>query len=170
MPVRMAASQGGPPIEWPARPARDRTVDRDRRRLRDEAVLRRRRRRGEGGAARRRSAAALHREWARPRGPRRAAVSVPCGGQALGDRRGGRTTEWVGGTFAAVAALAAVRRATERGLGEHVDFSLLEVMNIAGTMYSDLLNSMLGRPKVEGTPARTIELPSIEPTLDGWVG
>ncbi|TMA31830.1 MAG: CoA transferase [Deltaproteobacteria bacterium] len=83
---------------------------------------------------------------------------------------GGRTTEWVGGTFAAVAALAAVRRATERGLGEHVDFSLLEVMNIAGTMYSDLLNSMLGRPKVEGTPARTIELPSIEPTLDGWVG
>src|SRR5262249_7182658 len=33
---------------------------------------------------------------------------------------GGRTTEWVGGTFAAVAGLAAVRRATERGLGEHV--------------------------------------------------
>ncbi|HKA14448.1 MAG TPA: CoA transferase [Myxococcota bacterium] len=83
---------------------------------------------------------------------------------------GGRTTEWVGGTFAAVAGLAAVRRATERGLGEHVDFSLLEVMNIAGTMYTDLLNSMLGRPRVEGTPARTIELPSIEPTLDGWVG
>jgi crotonobetainyl-CoA:carnitine CoA-transferase CaiB-like acyl-CoA transferase len=83
---------------------------------------------------------------------------------------GGRTTEWVGGTFAAVAALAAVLRARASGLGEHVDFSLLEVMNIAGTMYSDLLNSLLGRPKVEGTPARTIELPSIEPTLDGWVG
>jgi crotonobetainyl-CoA:carnitine CoA-transferase CaiB-like acyl-CoA transferase len=83
---------------------------------------------------------------------------------------GGRTTEWVGGTFAAVAALAAVRRARERGLGEHVDFSLLEVMNIAGTMYTDLLNSMLGRPNVAGTPARSIELPSIEPTLDGWVG
>ena len=70
---------------------------------------------------------------------------------------GGRTTEWVGGTFAAVAALAAVRRALAHGLGEHVDFSLLEVMNIAGTMYSDLLNSMLGRPNVEGTPARSIE-------------
>ncbi len=83
---------------------------------------------------------------------------------------GGRTTEWVGGTFAAVAALAAVRRARAHGLGELVDFSLLEVMNIAGTMYSDLLNSMLGRPNVEGTPARSIELPSIEPTLDGWVG
>jgi crotonobetainyl-CoA:carnitine CoA-transferase CaiB-like acyl-CoA transferase len=83
---------------------------------------------------------------------------------------GGRTTEWVGGTFAAVAALGAVRRARTHGLGEHVDFSLLEVMNIAGTMYTDLLNSMLGRPNVAGTPARSIELPSIEPTRDGWVG
>ena len=63
-----------------------------------------------------------------------------------------------------------VRRARAHGLGEHVDFSLLEVMNIAGTMYTDLLNSMLGRPDVAGTPARSIELPSIEPTLDGWVG
>jgi crotonobetainyl-CoA:carnitine CoA-transferase CaiB-like acyl-CoA transferase len=83
---------------------------------------------------------------------------------------GGRTTEWVGATFAAVAALAAVHRARTAGLGEHVDFSLLEVMNIAGTMYADLLNSMLGRPEVEGTPSRTIELPSIEPSADGWVG
>jgi crotonobetainyl-CoA:carnitine CoA-transferase CaiB-like acyl-CoA transferase len=83
---------------------------------------------------------------------------------------GGRTTEWIGGTFAAVAALAAVRRARAHGLGEHVDFSLLEVMNIAGTMYTDLLNSLIGRPNVAGTPARSIELPSIEPTLDGWVG
>jgi crotonobetainyl-CoA:carnitine CoA-transferase CaiB-like acyl-CoA transferase len=83
---------------------------------------------------------------------------------------GGRTTEWVGGTFAAVAALAAVQRARAHGLGEHIDFSLLEVMNIAGTMYTDLLNSLLGRPNVEGTPARSVELPSIEPTLDGWVG
>ena len=69
---------------------------------------------------------------------------------------GGRTTEWVGGTFAAVAALAAVQRARAHGLGEYVDFSLLEVMNIAGTMYTDLLNSMLGRPNVAGTAA---ELP-----------
>jgi crotonobetainyl-CoA:carnitine CoA-transferase CaiB-like acyl-CoA transferase len=82
----------------------------------------------------------------------------------------GRITEWVGGTFAAVAALAAVRRARAHGIGEHVDFSLLEVMNIAGTMYTDLLNSMLNRPDVAGTPARSIELPSIEPTQDGWVG
>ena len=51
---------------------------------------------------------------------------------------GGRITEWVGGTFAAVAALAATRGARRTGRGEHVDFSLLEVMNIASTNYSDL--------------------------------
>jgi crotonobetainyl-CoA:carnitine CoA-transferase CaiB-like acyl-CoA transferase len=82
---------------------------------------------------------------------------------------GGRTTEWVGGTFAAVAALAAVQRARRTGRGEHVDFSLLEVMNIAGTMYGDLFHSVAGRPPCTA-PARTVEVPSIEPTKDGWVG
>jgi len=83
---------------------------------------------------------------------------------------GARVTEWVGGAFAAVAALAAVRRAVASGLGEHVDVSLCEAMSIAGTMYADLSNSLTGRPPVEGTPARTVEIPSIEPTADGWVG
>jgi crotonobetainyl-CoA:carnitine CoA-transferase CaiB-like acyl-CoA transferase len=82
---------------------------------------------------------------------------------------GGRMTEWLGGTFAAVAALAAVRRARERGVGEHVDFSLLEVMNIAGAMYADLFHGLAGRPPRD-LPARSVEIPSIEPTADGWVG
>jgi crotonobetainyl-CoA:carnitine CoA-transferase CaiB-like acyl-CoA transferase len=82
---------------------------------------------------------------------------------------GGRIGDWVGGTFAAVAALAAVRRAREHGFGEHVDFSLCEVVNIAGTMYSDLFHSLAGRPPL-ARPARSVELPSIEPTRDGWVG
>lgn len=82
---------------------------------------------------------------------------------------GGRITEWVGGTYAAVAALAALRRAREHGVGEHVDFSLLEVMNIAGTMYADLFHALAGRPPTD-RPARTVEVPSIEPTRDGWVG
>jgi len=82
---------------------------------------------------------------------------------------GGRITEWVSGTFAAVAGLAAVQRAQRTGQGEHVDFSMLEVMNIAGTMYSDLMASLAGRPEVEG-PVRSVEIPSIEPTSDGWVG
>jgi len=82
---------------------------------------------------------------------------------------GGRITEWVGGTFAAVAALAACRRARASGCGDHIDFSLLEVMTIAGTSYADLMASLAGRPPADG-PQRTVELPSIEPTRDGWVG
>ncbi|NQX87576.1 MAG: CoA transferase [Halioglobus sp.] len=82
---------------------------------------------------------------------------------------GGRITEWVGGTYAAVAALAAVRTARHCGLGDHIDFSLLEVMNIAGTSYADLTASLAGRPEIKGA-VRTVEVPSIEPTKDGWVG
>ena len=82
---------------------------------------------------------------------------------------GGRTTEWIGGTYAAVAALAALRRARETGHGEHVDFSLLEVMNGAASTYMDLLWSLLGRPPLRGS-AQSVETPSIEPTRDGYVG
>lgn len=82
---------------------------------------------------------------------------------------GGRITEWIGGTFAAVAGLAAVTRARHTGQGEHIDFSLCEVMNIGSTTYMDLMNSLMGRPAPLGPP-RSVEIPSIEPTLDGWVG
>ncbi len=82
---------------------------------------------------------------------------------------GGRITEWVGGTYAAVAALAACRKARDCGSGDHIDFSLLEVMNIAGTNYVDLMASLAGRPEMSA-PVRTVEIPSIEPTSDGWVG
>ena len=82
---------------------------------------------------------------------------------------GGLITEWIGGTFAAVAALAAARHARKTGQGEHIDFSLCEVMNIGSTTYLDLMDHMNGRPEPLGGP-RSVELPSIEPTLDGWVG
>lgn len=82
---------------------------------------------------------------------------------------GGQIGEWVGGTFAAVAALAATRRARATGQGEHVDFSLCEVMNIGSTTYMDLMDHLSGRPE-HPNPPRSVELPSIEPTLDGWVG
>ena len=82
---------------------------------------------------------------------------------------GGRTTEWIGGTYAAVAALAAVQRAQRTGHGEHVDFSLLEVMNAAASNFMDLLFSLLGRPPLGGS-AQSVETPSIEPTADGYVG
>jgi crotonobetainyl-CoA:carnitine CoA-transferase CaiB-like acyl-CoA transferase len=82
---------------------------------------------------------------------------------------GGRITEWVAGTYAAVAALAAAREARRSGIGDHIDFSLLEVMTIAGTGYADLMAGLAGRPAPRG-PMRTVEVPSIEPTKDGWVG
>ena len=70
---------------------------------------------------------------------------------------------------AAVAATAAVQRARRIGQGEYIDFSLCEVMNIGSTVYADLMGSLLGRPPIVGA-SRTVELPSIEPTSDGWVG
>lgn len=82
---------------------------------------------------------------------------------------GGRISEWVSGTFAAVAALAAVRRARSTGHGEHVDVSIAEAMTIAGGNYAEYIYELTGRPPIT-KPSRTFETPSIEPTLDGYVG
>ncbi len=82
---------------------------------------------------------------------------------------GGRTVEWLAGTFAAVAAQAAVYRAQRCGHGEYVDFSLAEVTNIAATNYANLMCSLLGVEASGGLP-QSVETPSIEPTRDGWVG
>ncbi|MBW2418509.1 MAG: CoA transferase [Deltaproteobacteria bacterium] len=81
---------------------------------------------------------------------------------------GGRITEWIGGTFGAVAALAAVQRARRSSRGEIVDFSLLEVMNYASSNFIELAFRLLG-VRLEG-PAQSVETPSIEPTADGYVG
>lgn len=82
---------------------------------------------------------------------------------------GGETTLWLAGTYAAVAALAAVARARRSGHGEHVDFSLYEALTIACTNYLDLTDRLLGSPPRAGLP-QSVETPSIEPTADGWVG
>jgi len=82
---------------------------------------------------------------------------------------GGRIPLWLGGTYAAVAALAAVQRAGRTGQGEHVDFSLFEAMTVAGTNYADLMFRILGIEIPTGLP-QSVETPSIEPTADGYVG
>jgi len=82
---------------------------------------------------------------------------------------GGRISEWIGGCFAAVAALAATRYARASGHGEHVDFSLQEVTAHATNTYLDMMWGILGRPPAEGAFAY-FETPSIEPTRDGFVG
>jgi crotonobetainyl-CoA:carnitine CoA-transferase CaiB-like acyl-CoA transferase len=82
---------------------------------------------------------------------------------------GGRIGEWTAGAYAAPGALAAVLRARRSGVGAHVDCSVAEVMAIAASTFSDTMHSMHGRPPLTTAP-RSIEVPSIEPTADGWVG
>jgi len=82
---------------------------------------------------------------------------------------GGRIAEWASGAFGAAASLAAVRHAMRTGRGAHIDVSMQEVMCICTNLFQDLMVSMLGRPALP-QPPRSIELPSIERTADGWVG
>lgn len=90
---------------------------------------------------------------------------------------GGRLGEWIGGAYAAVAALAAAWAARAHGRGEHVDVSLLDCMSVSMNTYAALFASFYGwkppayeeRPR-DAKPVRTIEIPSIEPTRDGYVG
>ncbi len=78
---------------------------------------------------------------------------------------GGRIGEWAAGSFAATSALSAVFSARKTGQGHHVDLSIFEAMVLCLTVYHDL-NSQF----VEGPLARSIEIPSIEPGKDGYVG
>lgn len=82
---------------------------------------------------------------------------------------GGRTSEWLAGTFSAMAVAAAARRAARSGHGDHIDFSVAEVMTIAANSYAEYIRRLLGSPPIKGA-TRTIETPSVEPTLDGYVG
>ena len=83
---------------------------------------------------------------------------------------GGRISEWTTGCYVAPAVVAAAFSARRSGVGVHVDCSMLETMAIAGAVFADVMNSLLGRPPLDGTIARTPETPSIEPAADGWVG
>ena len=77
---------------------------------------------------------------------------------------GGRVGEYLGGAFAAVGALATVRPGG--GGGEHLDVSLLECMTLAMQSFEWLHVKLMDLPGF----TRSIEVPSIEPAKDGWVG
>ena len=79
---------------------------------------------------------------------------------------GGRIGEWMGGINAAVAAAAALRRALLTGRGDHLDLSLLEAVTPTCSNVQTLWGSMSG----SDAAAPRLEIPSIEPTLDGYVG
>jgi len=87
---------------------------------------------------------------------------------------GGRIGEWVAGSFGAVSSLPAVMRSISTEQGEHIDLSILEAVNLTSTNYADtMFRLMNGSPDDPGDPpfpGQTVETPSIEPTLDGYVG
>jgi crotonobetainyl-CoA:carnitine CoA-transferase CaiB-like acyl-CoA transferase len=80
---------------------------------------------------------------------------------------GGRIGEWITGTYAAVGAIAAYREAVRCGHGEHVDVAMLDCMAVTMVTYPTVFASFSGWPPQKGT-GRTIEVPSIEPTADGY--
>jgi len=82
---------------------------------------------------------------------------------------GGRVVEWSAGCFGAVGAVGALLRSRRTGQGEHVDCSLLLTATFTSTGMQDLLHRWLGEPPLD-RPARMIEVPSVEPTADGWIG
>ena len=78
---------------------------------------------------------------------------------------GGDLGEYMAGAFAAFGALAVRRRVRRGGNGEHLDLSMLEAMTLMQS--GEWLHSQLMRvPPV----TRSIEVPSIEPAKDGYVG
>jgi crotonobetainyl-CoA:carnitine CoA-transferase CaiB-like acyl-CoA transferase len=78
---------------------------------------------------------------------------------------GGELGEYMGGAFAAYGALAARRRVRRGGAGAHLDMSMLEALTL---MQSGewLHTHLLGVPPI----TRSVEVPSIEPAKDGYVG
>jgi crotonobetainyl-CoA:carnitine CoA-transferase CaiB-like acyl-CoA transferase len=97
------------------------------------------------------------------------AGSILCRGHAsqVPFAAGGSIFEWTAASYAAPAALAAIDRALGCGVGDIVDVSMAEAASIAASTFTDLSVQMSGR---EEPSIRSIEAPSIEPALDGWVG
>ena len=80
---------------------------------------------------------------------------------------GGRLGEWAAGTYAGVATIAALRAARRDGRGVHVDVAVLDAIAVTMAMMPSIFASMSGwHPQVWTT--RSIEVPSIEPTADGY--
>lgn len=104
-------------------------------------------------------------------------VQAQCGAIACRGRpdqppihAGGGIAEWTAGAYAGPAVLSALLRARRTGQGEHIDLAVADVMGIAATTFTDLAHCMRGGGHEFDRVARSVEAPSIEPALDGWVG
>ena len=79
---------------------------------------------------------------------------------------GGEAVEWMTGTYAAIGGLAALRGARRRGRGERVDLSKLEAITPTFTN----VGSVWGHFSQVWALPPSEDVPSIEPTADGWIG
>ena len=80
---------------------------------------------------------------------------------------GGRLGEWIAGSYAGAAALVLRTAARRRGQGgQHIDMSMLECLCVAMSLYAPLTASMSETPPT----GRTVEIPSVERSADGWIG
>ena len=83
---------------------------------------------------------------------------------------GGQSTEWLTGAYAAAGVMALRRRRDGGGPGGLVDVSWAEVASLSCTLFADVADALAGRPEPGARPPRSLETPSIEPTVDGFVG
>lgn len=83
---------------------------------------------------------------------------------------GGRLGEWATGLTAAVAALGTLYGVRDGLPGDLVDVSMLEVMTTLFNGMHLIAAQIDGRGPAPDLAARTVDVPSIEPTADGWVG
>jgi crotonobetainyl-CoA:carnitine CoA-transferase CaiB-like acyl-CoA transferase len=84
---------------------------------------------------------------------------------------GGRTSEWLAGSYVAAVALSLWRGRRAGGPGGLVDLSRCEVNNVGASNYLDVFHAVANGPDAPPEGAiRNPELPSIERTADGWVG
>lgn len=97
------------------------------------------------------------------------------GGRGLPDgpplAAGGQLGEWQAGSYAGVGALAAWIEARRSGVGTHVDVAVFDCMAIGMVTFPSVFAAFADaaqRPPPFAS-ARRIEVPSIEPTADGWV-
>ncbi len=84
---------------------------------------------------------------------------------------GGRLGEWLAALYSAITALALWMRATRDGAGDHADVAILDCMAVGMVTFPSVFAEFArsaGRPPM-GAATRRIEVPSIEPTLDGFV-
>ncbi|MBW8827100.1 MAG: CoA transferase [Acidobacteria bacterium] len=81
---------------------------------------------------------------------------------------GGQLAEWATGVFATVSVLESLYRARTLGGGELLDASMLEAVATGGALAHPVtFLSLAGRPMRDG---RVINMPTIHPAKDGWVG